>query len=348
MPAFGDEVRAERPDQMAPTPTLEHRWRLFLGLIALTTLVPYAVMPAAVWFGKDVYGLLLASTLINFLGSNAHVSATAFFYSDPEMRTHFREHKVRYWYVPAALIAGVAAAYLLLPASLSHYIIFYHAMWQTWHYQRQNVGVLSFFAAATDKLPVSRLERLSLELAAVAGMLALLKTYGLTRGTVLEPLTGLIFQSANVVYLLVPCILAAALFREPRLMRNPLRVLGLIMFSGFFLPGIVFNDPAAATLGYALAHGLQYFVFMYFVGISKPRPVRALLTIGVLAVTGGFVLTSMIDAFEQGTPIGRLLFGAAVGTVMSHFVIDAGVWKLRQKFQRGYVRRAFPFVFERG
>jgi hypothetical protein len=39
---------------------------------------------------------------------------------------------------------------------------------------------LSFFAAATDRVRVSKLERLSLELAAIAGMLALVKIYGLS------------------------------------------------------------------------------------------------------------------------------------------------------------------------
>src|SRR5271165_339989 len=127
VPEFDGKVHSESPHRLGPIPnSSRHRWWLFLGLIALTTLVPYAVMPAAVYFGEDVYGLLLASTLINFLGSNAHVSATAFFYSDPEMRTHFREHKVRYWYAPAALIAGVGAAYALLPPALARYILLYH------------------------------------------------------------------------------------------------------------------------------------------------------------------------------------------------------------------------------
>ena len=86
---------------------------------------------------------------------------------------------------------------------------------------------------------------------------------------------------------------------------------------------------------------------MYFVGISRPRPVVALTTIAVAGISGGFALTSMVVAMGHGGLLNRLLFGLAIGVVMSHFVIDAGVWKLRYQFQRQYVRRAFPFVFER-
>jgi hypothetical protein len=320
---------------------------MFLGLLAFTTLLPYAVMPLAVFFGKDLNSLLLASTLINFLGGNAHVAATTFFYSDPVMRGHFREHKIRYVFVPMLLIVGTGVAYLLAPEPVDRYVLLFFYMWQTYHYQRQNIGILSFFAAATDRAPVSKLERLSLELAAAAGMLALVKIYGLSRETVFEPFTYLIFHVASVVYILVPGVVVAAFIATPRLARNPLRALGLILFSAFYVPSFIFKDPSAATLGYALAHGLQYLVFMYFVGGSRPRPLQALTTIGASGIAGGLILTSMVSAMSHGGAASRLLFGLAIGAVMSHFVVDAGVWKLRYQFQRAYMRRAFPFVFER-
>ncbi len=336
-------VPAERTSRQ-----LEHRWRLFLGLLAFTTLLPYAVMPLAVYFGGDVSSLLLASTLLNFLGGNAHVAATTFFYSDPAMRAHFREHKTRYVYAPTALIVGTGAAYMLVPEPYNRYILLYFFMWQTYHYQKQNYGILSFFAAATDRVPVSKLERLALELAAVAGMLALIRIYSLSQQTVLEPVVDLIFRTASVVYLVVPVVVVLALATERHLLRNPVRITGLIMFSAFYVPSFIFRDPSAATLGYALGHGLQYLVFMFFVGISRPRPVVALTTVGAAGLTGGLLLTSMAASMGHGTGLSRLLFGLAIGIVMSHFVIDAGVWKLRYPFQRQYVRRAFPFVFNRG
>jgi hypothetical protein len=323
------------------------QWSLFVGLIAVTTITPYLVMPASVFYGGDAMALLLMASLLNFVGGHFHVSTTAFFYSDPEMRAYFRSHRVRYYLLPALLIVGVATAFTLLPEPLGRYIFLFHFMWQTHHYQRQNVGVMSFFAAGTDRVPLSRLERLSLEFAAIAQMLGLIKVYSLSRGTVLEPFTEQIFQLAQYVYLCVPVLVVAAFLATPTIAANRLRSVGLVAFSAFYLPSFIFSDPAAATLGYALGHGLQYLVFMYFVGLSRPRRAVALATILVAGVCGGLLLTYMTDHIAHTHWMGRLALGAAVGIVMSHFVIDAGIWKLRHPFQRRYVKQAFSFVFER-
>lgn len=323
------------------------QWALFVGLIAVTTICPYVVMPAAVFYGGDAMVLLLMASLLNFVGGHFHVSTTAFFYSDPEMRGHFRSHRVRYFVIPAVLIAGVGVSYAFLPEIYGRYLFLFHFLWQTHHYQRQNVGVLSFFAAGTDRVPLSQLERLSLEVAAIAQMLGLIKVYSLSRGTVLEPYTEQIFALAQYVYLCVPVLVVAAFLATPSIAANRLRSISLVAFSAFYLPSFIFSDPAAATLGYALGHGLQYLVFMYFVGMSRPSRVVALATLLVAGVGGGLVLTYMTDHFVQTHWSGRLALGMAVGIVMSHFIIDAGIWKLRQPFQRQYVKRAFSFVFER-
>lgn len=328
-------------------PQIRSRWSLFIGLIAVTTITPYLVMPAAVYYGSDATALVLMASLLNFVGGHAHVSTTAFFYSDREMRGHFLAHRMRYLFIPVILIAITGLAYMLMPEPQARYILLFFFMWQTHHYQRQNVGVLSFFAAGTDRIPLSRLERLALEVAAIAQMLGLIKVYSLSRGTVFEPFTEQIFQVAQYVYLCVPVLVVAAFLATPAIIANRLRSIGLVAFSAFYLPGFIFSDPAAATLGYALGHGLQYLVFMYFVGASRPSRVVALATILIAGVCGGFLLTYMVDHAVHTYWLDRLVFGMALGVVMSHFIIDAGVWKLRQPFQRQYMKRAFSFVFER-
>jgi hypothetical protein len=329
----------------------ERGWRLFVWLIVVTTLVPYAVMPLSVHFGQNVNELLLASTLLNFLGGHVHVSTTAFFYSDPGMREHFRAHKVRYVYAPIALILGVGFLYMITPEPYNRYILLYHFMWQTWHYQRQNFGILAFVSSATasvsGRVPVSRFEKLALDLAAVAGMLALITINALNAETILAPFTDAIYLIACVAYAAVPVVIAIAVFQEPRLLGNRLRIGALLLFSAFYLPSFIFTDPISAVLGYALGHGLQYLVFMTYVGASRPRPLLALGALIGLGIGGGFLLTYMTNAGSEPGALFRFIFGMAVGTVMSHFVIDAGVWKLRHPFQRGYMRAAFPFIFDR-
>ena len=43
----------------------------------------------------------------------------------------------------------------------------------------------------------------------------------------------------------------------------------------------------------------------------------------------------------------RWLYGVYVGVVMTHFVADAGIWRLREPFQRAYMKSKFHFVFEK-
>jgi hypothetical protein len=40
------------------------------------------------------------------------------------------------------------------------------------------------------------------------------------------------------------------------------------------------------------------------------------------------------------------LFGAVLGATMSHFVVDAGAWRLRMAKQREYMSKRFYFVFD--
>jgi hypothetical protein len=338
----------ELADSHTPVASRDQRkWRLFTGLMLFTTLLPFLIMPVSVEFGTDENMLLLASAALSFLGGHAHVASTAFFYTDPVMRKHFGDHKLRYIVFPVLLIGGTGLAFMLLAPPYDRYILLCYFMWQTYHYQRQNYGILSFFAAATDQAPVSKIERLCLELAVVSGMLALIRIYSLSDQTFLAPYADSIFQLGALVYLSVPILLCSALFIQPGLRKNPLRLTVLILSSAFYLPSFIFKDPAAATLGYALGHGLQYLVFMYFVGVSRPRPQIAILSTIAFAAIGGLALTYTTKQMGQAGPLSHLLFGMGIGVVMTHFVIDAGIWRLRHSFQRQYVRQAFSFIFNR-
>jgi hypothetical protein len=226
-------------------------------------------------------------------------------------------------------------------------LIFGYFAWQTYHYQKQNYGILSFVAAATDRLRPTRLELFILQLSAWIGIVGLIKPYNLARHTPIERYSDLIHQGAAYAFWAIPVLLLVSLQRSPVLRRNPHRVVCLAAGGLFYVPTFLFSNPVAAISGYAMAHGLQYLVFMYFVGIAKPsRTFRvALLALIALAVGSLLALTSGL------TPLGKppqFIFGCYLGLVMSHFVIDAGIWRLRDSFPRAYMGKAFDFVFARG
>lgn len=43
-------------------------------------------------------------------------------------------------------------------------------------------------------------------------------------------------------------------------------------------------------------------------------------------------------------PPGRLLFGGYLGAVMAHFVVDAGLWRLRDRFPRAFLADRVPYL----
>jgi hypothetical protein len=44
--------------------------------------------------------------------------------------------------------------------------------------------------------------------------------------------------------------------------------------------------------------------------------------------------------------LGDVVFGCYLGLVMAHFVVDAGIWRMREPFQRAYLGRSFGFLFD--
>ena len=119
----------------------------------------------------DADSALGALIVLNFLGNNFHVAASSWFFTDKEMRAHFRQHPRRYIIVPLLLIVGCALLFQFADKPLRSWTLAAFFSWQLWHFQKQNVGVLSFIAAGTGSGPLSVWERRTLAAAAVAGIL---------------------------------------------------------------------------------------------------------------------------------------------------------------------------------
>src|SRR5258707_5663917 len=111
---------------------------------------------------------------------------------------------------------------------------------------------------------------------------------------------------------------------------------------GFWAPVFVCRSPYAAVGGMTIAHGLQYLLLVGMVAAGPGRgPARTLrlAVFGSIALAGGAVL-SAASHLHGAAPAGRFLFGAYLGAVMAHFVIDAGLWRFRDPFSRAFL--AFP------
>src|SRR6476646_4786217 len=129
-------------------------WQAFVVLIAAVTILPIVFVPFAQHVMTDGDSALRALVVLSFIGNNFHVAASSWFFTDREMRAHFRSHPRRYFVVPLLLIVGCALLFQLADKPLRSWTLAAFFSWQLWHYQKQNVGVLSFIAAGTGSGPL--------------------------------------------------------------------------------------------------------------------------------------------------------------------------------------------------
>lgn len=322
------------------------RWTLFLLAMTAASLLPILFIPAQRHLFPNVQAAIYAVALFNILGAQLHVAATGWFYTDPTVRTYFWHNRGRYVFAPIAIIVGTAVVFAAANAATRSYLLGAYLMWQLWHYQKQNFGVLSFVCAGTDGAPLSKWERRTLAAAFLPGALGFLHFFDIN----LPDRAGEFAQMYHFgVFAYAPVLLcfAIALWCNDSLRRNPLRLAFFVYGSLFFLPTYLFPDAPSAITGFALAHGLQYLVFMTVVSGRTKAPLASLGAFAVISGVGYYLLLGGLALPNATEWYEHLFAGAVLGVVMSHFVIDAGLWRMREPFQRSYIGKKFDFVFNR-
>jgi len=296
-----------------------------------------------------------ALAFLLFTGSSVHVASTAWFYTVPEVRTHMRRHPARYVWWPIALLAGASAIAASLPRPVLYWLLLPYFGWQFFHYQKQNLGLAALSASAQRLAPLRPAERRALTGAGVAGVAGLAGRPGLLQLPI-RPLVPALLPVAAVVF--ATCVAAGLclLLARPRALRpagySAVYLTALI----FSLPVFVFTSPYAAVAGLTIAHGLQYLMLMSLIaasGSSQPgrqagaRGVIAralpLAALGNIALLGGAALSLASDQLAAG-PALRWLYGLFLGLVMAHFVIDAGLWRMRDDFPRAFLQSRLPYL----
>jgi hypothetical protein len=326
--------------------------RVWLGGTIALTLGAFAVAVALAPPASAPPARALAWLL--FVGSSVHVASTGWLYTLPEVRRHAREHAGRLIWLPVALIAGSAAVAAALSPSVMVWCLLPYYAWQFFHFQKQNLG-LAALAASSGRAARGRagpalrpVERRAIMAAGYAGIAGLIThpgqlQLGINTGLAsLYPVAAVAFAVAAAAGL--GCV-------AQRLARGAAFSFGVIFLTslGFFLPVFVLRSPYAAVGGMTVAHGLQYLLLVTLVAAGR-RPVAgrvvaarvvALALLANIALVGGAVL-SAASHLHGAAWAGRLAFGAYLGVVMAHFVIDASVWRLRDPFPRAFLAARVP------
>src|SRR6266404_2776946 len=142
--------------------------RLFFGALAAMTIVPLgAVALSGLPFAQS--GSLRSSLILFalFVGP-AHVASTGFFYFDRNYWPVLR----RYWPHCLASIAVLPAIFVgvLLASGIASALLFGgYVIWQSYHFGRQNYGLIALAAGSEKHGPLPRLLVPMLNIAAVGG-----------------------------------------------------------------------------------------------------------------------------------------------------------------------------------
>jgi hypothetical protein len=278
-----------------------------------------------------------------FLGSSVHVAATGWLYTLPDVRAHATARPLRYVWIPAGLVVtGAVTAAAASPAAMAWLLLAYFA-WQFFHFQKQNLGLAALAASVQRVRPLRRAERQALMGAGGAGILGLLAHPGLLQLRVGQG-AGELFTVAGLLFAAAAGSGVVALVRRPAADRPAGFCAMYLMALLFSLPIFAFRSPYAAVGGMTIAHGFQYLLLVGLVAAGNRRGSSRWLRLAVfanVALVGGALLrgASHLHGFP---PLIRLVFGAYLGVVTAHFVIDAGFWRMRDPFPRAFMARHVP------
>ncbi len=294
--------------------------------------------PAAAAPGRGLAALL-------FLGSSVHVAATGWLYTLPGVRAQAFRRPRRYLCLPAGLIlAGAVTAAVLSPAAVTWLLLALFA-WQVFHFQKQNVGMVALAASAFQVKPLRPAERRALTGAGAAGIIALTAQPGLLQ-LALRPGAGQLSGLAGALFAISTGTGLLAISRRARAGRPAGFCAMYLMALLFPLPIFVFRSPYAAVGGMTIAHGFQYLLLVGLLAAGSRQGTGRSRRIWIfcnVALAGGALL-SVASHLHGSPPAIRLLFGAYLGTLMAHFVIDAGLWRMRDPAARGFLAGSLPWL----
>jgi hypothetical protein len=332
--------------------------RVFLLSLLLSTWIPLCFFIFLGQSGVVSFSLEQIKIVLLFLGG-AHVQATLFFYTDRDFRQQVSENRIRYVYLPLILIIGSGLVFALASRTVQAYLFLFYWAWQAYHYGRQNVGVYAFASLAQRQGPPQKSERLALELATYCGILGTFKVLG--TGVVPVYLQGFFDFLYGAGYFCYLALFIFGLYAYVRNIRHTTltKTLFFLTLLCFFYPIYLSNNILVAFSSYAIAHGLQYIIFMMVVSVNAEREIarrtmRNVFKLMLLTLLVGFAFYRVADLkglefIRQQALLARsldFLVGAVFGATMAHFVIDAGAWRLSRAAPRAYMVKRFGFILD--
>src|SRR5262245_3175827 len=328
--------------------------RFFLLTLLVATLLPFAVV--ALPRLPSVLAILTPVSLV----SGTHVTATAYLYLAGDTFKGVPHWQLTVVAAPLLLMAAVFLAFLTfpLPALTVFMLIYIH--FGLWHFGRQNLGVMTFATRISNKRPMDDFERRTIMAGVIAGMCAAYTAFapGLTLNTTFFPIdvtpfaptfTRLWYVGAAIYAVLIPLVLVRIWQKRQNYDATSLALyLASVLF---FLPLFITVDPLIAVASWAMAHGLQYLVFLAFHAGNRLRAnlfgVLPTVLLTIAAGAGYLIWTQSADIQIQGwggPMVARIAIATVAALTLAHYWVDMFLWRFRTPERRKWLAENYPFL----
>jgi hypothetical protein len=335
------------------------RKRWFLVSLLISTWLPIAFFIFVVPARGEVSGFASLKTVFLFLGT-AHVPATLYFYFDKKFSAIIKQHAVRYIYVPILLIVITGLVFAFANTITQAFVLLAYWAWQAFHYGRQNIGIYAFASIAETGTGPRKEEKLAIDFGTILGILGTFKILGTAVAPAyLHGAFDLFYKIGWVAFFAVPLF---ALVIYIKFFKNTTLLKTCLFFTSvfFFLPVFISTDNNIGFLSYAIAHGLQYIIFMTVISATasgdqiRSLSYKSLAQFAGLLLIVGFAFWRVNDLRDMEivkstwayARVADFLFGGVLGATMAHFVVDADAWRLSMESRREYIKKRFSFVFD--
>jgi hypothetical protein len=236
-------------------------------------------------------------------------------------------------------IALAFAIFYFWPKGIWPYFVAHYA-WLMWHFGRQNFGIYAFVAGGNSSGPISQAERQYfnlLPISIVPKVFTLYPDVGLS-GAYAQIAGNLTIAMSAACVALAVWIIAS----EKNVRNDWQRLVALLMGFVFFAP-TMFSSNAAIGLTF-MAHPIQYVIMMLYLAADRKQGFQMLRVAGLFLA--GISLWAMLTYFQ--TVSMPAFLAIAYGTTQAHFLVDAGLWKLKMPRQRAAILESYDFLFNPG
>ena len=281
-----------------------------------------------------------------FLGSSVHVASTGWLFTNSNVRRYAWEQRGRYVWAPFGLVTtGVILSVVASPRLMSWAVLLVLA-WQLHHFQKQNLGQVALTGVSLGLASLRHGERTAICTTGAAGIAAVCAHPGLLQLDVrlaAQRRRCALGDSA-------PCprcrwwssgLDQAAQVRPPTEVLRHVRV-------GAPLSAPDLRVRLAVCSRRRHDDGARPPVPASRWVSSQPAAIAGSGSVGWLrcarlAVLGGVVLNVMSHLHGDGLSL-RLFFGVYLGLLAGHFVVDAGIWRLREPFVRSFLSQRVGYL----